>query len=312
MKVGRANSARALVGAAILGLAAFVLLIQYAPDTVAFSPNNYGWNGLQGVASAYGVNFTMSFSSLPSGAVLVISQPSIGFSGSDAASVRSFLLSGGTVLVADKSGVANSLLSKIGSDITILSSTTISDRTYNWKSASVPTALVLPGAKSQFRFLQNASGIALNQPSPLLISGSQAVTLAMTSEFSVASPSTSGAVGAQGPYVVMAAQRFGKGTLVVLGDSQFLLNSQWTIADNRALIGGLFGHGSVYFDASHWGATSIAQTKIILGELYAFVSGSPMRYIATLFIVGLALALVPSGSGSMILTGRKEDGAVER
>jgi len=296
MNAGSGNTARALAAAAVLGFVVFLLLVQYAPDTVAFSPNNYGWNGLQGVASTYGVNFTTSFSSLPPRAVLVITQPSIGFTSSDASAVSSFLSGGGTVLVADKSGVANSLLVKLGSVISVQNGYTISDSTYNWKSKSVPTALVLPGARSQFHFLENVSGIALNQPSPLVVSGPQGVDLAITSEFSVASSSTSGVNSTRGPYVVMAAQKFGSGTLIVVGDSQFLLNSEWTIADNRALIGGLFTHSDVYFDASHWGMTSIAQAKIVLGEFYAFVSAPPMRYIATLIMVALAIGFVPGVS----------------
>ena len=308
MNVGRGNTVRTLAAGVLLGVAAFLLLIQYAPDSVAFSPNNYGWNGLQQVASTYGVNFTTSFSSLPSSAVLVIGQPSINFTDTDAAAVRSFLSGGGTVLVADKSGVANSLLLRLGSTITIQNGRTISDGTYNWKSKSVPTALVLPNAKSQFPFLRNASGIALNQPSPLLISGPQGVALAVTSEFSVTSPVAGGVSGARGPYVVMAAQKFGPGTLIVVGDSQFLLNSEWNIADNRALIGGLFMHKEVYVDASHWGVTSIAQTKSVLGEFYSFVSAYPMRYIATLFVVGLALAFVPSGRQGRPIPFNREEG----
>lgn len=293
MSAERGNTVRSLAAATIMGLVAFLLLIQYAPDTVAFSSNNYGWNGLQSVASTYRVNFTSSFSTLPPRAVLVIGQPSISFTSSDAAAVKSFLSGGGTVLVADKSGVANSLLVNLGSTVKVQNGHTISDPLYNWKSKSVPTALVLPGSKHQFSFLENASGIALNQPCPLLVSGSRGVNLANTSEFSVASPPTKG-VNAHGPYVVMAAEKFGSGTLIVIGDSQFLLNSDWTIADNNAVIGGLFAHARVYFDASHWGVTSIAQTKIMLDMFFGSVSTSPTRYIVTMVFVGLALAFVPS------------------
>jgi len=119
MNVGRSNSARGMLAAVVLAVIAFVLLVQYAPDSVAFSPNNYGWNGLQEVSSAYNVNFTTSLSSLPAKSVLAILQPSVNFSSADASSVRSFLIGGGTVLVADKSGVANSLLQGIGSGIVI-------------------------------------------------------------------------------------------------------------------------------------------------------------------------------------------------
>ena len=289
MKVGGRDVARGVAAALALGFLAFVALVQYAPDSVAFSPNNYGWNGLQGVASTYGVSFTDSLASLPSRAVLVVSQPSIGFSRSDVASIENFLLGGGTLLVADKSGVANSLLKGLGSSVTIQSAYTISDQTYNWKGSTVPTALVLTNARSQFPFVANVTGIGLSQPSPLLVSNSKATDLAITSQFS-----TSNAPGnPRGPFVVMAAQRYGNGTLIVVGDSQLLLNSGWTIADNRALIGNLFANTSVFIDASHWGVSSIAQLKAELGDVYGFISASPWRYFMTLLLVGLALALVP-------------------
>ena len=291
MKVRGGNAARSLFAAAILGFLAFMLLVQYAPDSVAFSPNNYGWNGLQGVATTYSVNFTTSLSSVSPRAVLVISQPSINFSSADIAAVRSHLTSGGTVLVADKSGVANSLLTKVGSSILVQSQYTVDDRTYNWKSSGVPTALVLPSAKASFRFLANVTGIALNQPSPLDVSG-KASDLAITSQFSTYIDSSGRTV--KGPFVVMAAQRFGNGTLIVVGDSQFLLNSEWTIANNKILIGNLFANAGVYIDASHWGVSSIAQLKSELGQFYSFVSSSPLRYIATLFVIGAGLALVPT------------------
>src|ERR1700726_299034 len=47
---------RSIVGSLVLSFLLFLLLIAYAPDSVAFSPNNYGWNGLQDVYSAYGMH----------------------------------------------------------------------------------------------------------------------------------------------------------------------------------------------------------------------------------------------------------------
>ena len=292
MKVEKGNSIRGMLAAIILSVLAFVLLVQYAPDSVAFSPNNYGWNGLQGVSSAYHVKFTTSLSSLPTRAVLAILQPSVSFSSAYANSVRSFLLGGGTVLVADKSGVANSLLDRIGASITIESQYSISDSVYNWKAKSVPTALVPPGAVSRATYLANVSGIALNQPSPLALTSSEASQAALTSQFSETQ------TGAKGPFVVMATEKVGAGTLIVVGDSQLLLNSGWNIADNKVLIGNLFANTSVFIDASHWVnsplTSSTAQLKAGLGQIYTTISAVPLRYVFVLLMVGLALVLVPS------------------
>ena len=289
MNVSRRNSFRGILAAVLLAVLAFVLLVQYAPDSVAFSPNNYGWNGLQGVTSAYNVNFTTSLSSLPARGVLAIFQPSVDFSSTEANSVKSFLLGGGTVLVADKSGVANSLLMGIGADITIENQYSITDRVYNWKASSVPTALALPGVHAAY--LVNVSGIALNRPSPLALTGPAASQVAITSQFSETQ------AGAKGPFVVMASEMMGAGTLIVVGDSQFLLNSEWTIASNKVLIGNLFANTSVFIDASHWInsplTSSTAQVKAELGQIESTISTVPARYAFVLLMVGVALILVP-------------------
>ena len=289
MNVGMNNSARGMLAAVLLAVLAFVLLVQYAPDSLAFSPNNYGWNGLQGVSSAYNVNFTTSLSSLPARGVLAILQPSVNFSSADANSVKNFLLRGGTVLVADKSGVANSLLRGIGAAITIESQYSISDPVYNWRAKSVPTALVLPNTGAAY--LANVSGIALNQPSPLALANSAASQVAVTSQFSETQ------TGARGPFVVMASERMGAGTLIVVGDPQFLLNSEWAIANNKVLIGNLFANTSVFIDASHWMSSpltsSTAQVKAGLRQISATISTFPLRYVFVLMMVGVALVLVP-------------------
>ena len=292
MNVGRRNSARGILAAIMLAVLAFVLLVQYAPDSVAFSPNNYGWNGLQGISSAYNVNLTASFSSFPTKSILAILQPSVNFSSSDANSVKSFILGGGTVLVADKSGVANSLLSGMGAAIMIESQFSISDPVYNWKGQSVPTALVLPTVHAAY--LANVTGLALNHPSPLSLTSSQASEVAITSQFSQTQ------VGNKGPFVVMASEKMGAGTLIVVGDSQLLLNSEWTIANNKILIGNLFANRSVFIDTSHWISSpltsSTAQAKAELGQIYATVSAVPLRYVFAILMVGLDLLLIPQTS----------------
>jgi len=297
VKVRNINSARALVGAILLGILAFVILVQYAPDSVAFSPNNYGWNGLQGVASTYHVNFTTTLTGLPTDGVLAVLQPAINYSSGDANDVKDYLFAGGTVLVADKSGVANSLLQGVGSGISIESQFSIGDPVYNWRAKTVPTALVLPGAANRAPFASNVSGLALSQPSPLALGNSGAVQVAVSSQFSEVQG------GTMGPFTVVASERMGNGVLIVVGDSQFLLNSEWTIASNKVLIGNLFANRSVFIDASHWSSSpltsSTAQVKAELRQTYAILTAVPMRYAFTAGLVLLGLVLVPS-------RGRKE------
>lgn len=289
MRVGRRNAVRGVSAGVLLAVLAFTIIVQYAPDSVAFSPNNYGWNGMQEVASAYRLNLTASLASIPSDGVLAIVQPSASFGPNDASSVKGFLGGGGTLLVADKSGVSNSLLRGIGSAITIDSRYSIIDQVFNWKAPSVPTALVLSIANDSL--LTHVRGIALNHPSPLILGGPDALKVAITSQFSSVQS------GARGPFVVVASERLGNGTLIVVGDSQFLMNSEWTIADNRIMIGNLFANRAVFIDTSHWSisplTSSTAQVKARLNSLYGAISGIPTRYGFVLALVLVAFLLVP-------------------
>ena len=298
MNVGRLNAARSTVVAVVFGVLLFVILVNYAPDSVSFSPNNYGWDGIRGVYLTYRINFTNSISSVPINSTFVVLQPNTVFSPADIEVVRTHLTRGGVVLVADNSGVANSLLRGLGSGIVIQSDLSVNDPTYNWRAQSLPTAFVLSGAPAQFRFAANVSAIALDKPSPLLLKSSADVSIASTSPFSFDEASSGTGKVAHGPFVVIAAEKVGTGTLVVIGDPQLLLNAEWTISDNPVLIRNLFSGTKVFIDASHWTAgpltSSTAQVKAGFGELFDAISGVPAKYVVTVLFIGFGLAMVPS------------------
>lgn len=295
--MGGRNASRGVIGAAILAFLLFVVLVNYAPDAVALSPNNYGWNGLHDVASRYDLGFTTSLSSISPRSVLVVMEPSVAYSAEDANNVRGFLAGGGTLLVADKSGVANSLLEGLGVPIYIQSGYAIDDPVYNWKAKTVPTALVPPSSAARFPQAANVTGLALNQPSPLGVSPG-AFVIGSTSQLSYDVVEGTSARVASGPFAVAAVAKVGPGTVFVVGDPQLLFNSEWTVADNEALIGNLFSGVNVLIDASHWSAgplsSSTAQLKAEFGEVYEAVSAPPTSYVVALAMVVVAIGLAPT------------------
>ncbi len=309
MNVGRRNFARTLAAAGIVAFLAFLLLVAYAPDAVPYSPNNYGWNGIEGVSSAYNVVFASSLASLPSGrTVLVELQPTTSFSPNDVKAVARYVSGGGTLLVADSSGDANGLLQGLGTGITIEDQLAVNDPIYNWKAPQLPVALAIPGKASSFPFMKGVQEIALNEPSPLGLSLTENSTIAITSPMSfdvnrTAEQTALAALGAAPPdvstgqFAIAAADRMGSGTIVVVGDSQLLTNSGWNVADNRVLLNNLFANSTVVIDASHWTTSpltsSTAQLKGHLSQAYQTASASPMRYILTAGFVAVSIALVP-------------------
>ncbi len=307
MNVTKVNTARAIALGTVVSVILFLILIEYAPDSVSFSANNYGWDGLKDVASNYRVNFTNSYASLPQNSVLVMMQPTVTYTPGDIQGVRSFLAKGGTVLIADKSGLANSLLSGLGAGVSIESGLVVNDPIYNWKAQTTPTALVVPGTSSTFPSVTNVTGLAFSGPAPLSVTG-KATRLAESSplSYSVNASQSSGFLGvvgqqqpqlAKGPFAVLSGQKLLNGTLYVVGDSQFILNSEWNIADNEQFIANLFSTRNVFVDSSHWATSPVtsssAQLKVEVAAAYSVVSAVPARYFATLGIIAFAVGLTP-------------------
>jgi hypothetical protein len=297
---------RSAIGSAILGVLIVIALANFAPDASPYSPNNYGWNGVRDLASHYPVQFVNSLVGLKNQrAVLLIMQPANSFSPSQAQEVYLFAFDGGRVVLAGDSPALNSLLQAMGTAVTIQGQYSIRDATYNWKGQTLPVALVNQSLVNAFGFLAGLNGVAMDQPSPLVIAAnSSAQPAALTSSLSfetVRSSSladipligSSSGVIAKGPFVVAAAESLGAGTVVVLGDSQFFTNSLWNTADNDALMANLFSNATVYVDASHWQGNTGASLRGDFAAFYSQASGSPLRYLLTLAFVGVAVGTLP-------------------
>ncbi len=309
---------RSIAAALALTFLLFLLLLAYAPDSVAFSPNNYGWNGLHDVVTTYDLHPASSADTLAfvqdSGAnettILLEVQPVVPFSSLDALIIKNFVTSGGTLLIADNSGTSNSLLAQMGVGIRILSNYTVNDLVYNWKAPALPTAIVTPAERARFAYLSNVRGIAMDEPSPLSISRGVALLASSSPESFGANRSQltssqnplqllNGDVGAglqrltKGPFPVVAQQNLGNGSVIVFGDSQFFTNPVWNVGDNRVLTGNLFSHSQVYLDTSHWQANTAGEVKAELFSVYALIAQSPFEYLATAGIVAAVLLVLP-------------------
>jgi hypothetical protein len=306
MVTQRSVLVRSAVGSAVIGVLIFVALVNFAPDATPYSPNNYGWNGVRDLATHYRVQFVDSLGGLkPREAALAIMQPVDSFTQDEAQEVYSFVLGGGTVVVAGDSPSSNSLLQAMGTGIAIQGQYGIEDATYNWKGEDLPVALVNPSAAQAFTFLASVKGVAMDQPSPLVIApGSHARPAAASSplSFEVERSSSLGnfpvigsgpATIATGPFVVAAAESIGTGNVLVVGDPLLFTNSLWSVAENGVLMANLFSNATVYVDASHWPVNTVASLKADLGTLYAQASSTPMRYVLSLASAAVAVGTLP-------------------
>jgi hypothetical protein len=298
LRVNYLREIKFIAAPVVLAVILFIALLAYAPDAVPFSTNNYGWNGLQQVSSQYSLHPIGSFNDLQSTnrSVLLIDGPVSSFTPGQASAALDFVKSGGTLVVADSSGSSNSLLGLMHAGIKIESGLAVYDNVYNWKAPSLPNSLVLPAASGAFptTFAQ-VSGIALNDPSPLLLNGS-AIPAAETSPSSVETNRSSAPnpnAVASGPFTVAAIEKIGAGNLLTVGDSEFLTNSMIGLAGNRVLVSNLFANSTVYLDTSHWPLNTVGSLKADLLQAYSAMTGSYLRYLFTLLIIGAVIGIRP-------------------
>ena len=295
---------KSIAGSAIIATLLFIILLTYAPTSTAFATNNYGWNGLHDVAQTYSISSINSFSypaSERNGTVLLIVAPTQNFTQSEASRALDYVKGGGVLVVADSFGYSNTLLAGMGVNIRIEQNYVVNDPLYNWKAQSLPIAFI---ASAQYPFLANVRGLALDQPSPLLVTTTAARVAAVSSSRSFTlNRSEQGAFPlfqaanakpiASGPFPMVAVEQMGAGEIVVIGDSSFFTNSVWKSANNNVLINNLLSNSTVYLDTSHWQVNTGDYIKAEFLYLYTAFSGFPLRYILAAAFVLVAVALLP-------------------
>ncbi len=172
--------------------------------------------------------------------LLVVAHPGRPYGEDELEAIDGFLADGGTVLVADASGEANSLLAPHGLLIERV-------------------LLAEPNATTDFAVGSRSLPVPLQAPTALqVLPDAQATLLASSSAGSFLDRDGDGLVAAgdlPGPFPVAASVAVGKGRLVAVADDQLLAAKDDSIrAWRRALLGNLLPDGGlVLVDESHGG-----------------------------------------------------------
>ncbi len=316
-KKSRKPLIRSILGSIVIGFIIFLVVGAYAPDSSAFSPNNYGWNGLHTIYTTYSFQPVNSLGDIKlppvtfqNRTVLLILQPATNFSNSDVLAVKSFLTAGGTVMVADNYGYSNFLLKQLKAGVQISKNLVVVDPLYNWKSPVLSVGAVPRSLSVSSRILTHVSGIAMDEASPLKISGHPTLTaFAFSSQVSFATTRTlvqSNPLSAlttinigklprneTGSLPLMTTQRIANGTLIVSGDPNLFMNELLGVADNARFASNLFGNSTVYLDTSHWAPDTSVGFKSELSGIYSELSQFPINYLATIGIVEAGVLTTP-------------------
>lgn len=163
--------------------------------------------------------------------VLLIVSPSIDFSSSEAEELKRFLEKGGTVFIADDSGIANTLLEKIGVRARF-SKDKVKDLFYS-KNENFPIVLVEDENSGKFN-------LTLNAPS---------VILGVKGEISTSRASV---LKEMGEYTIFADLKYGNGRIFLFSDPSALMNEMLNENMEFALnLIEILGNGTFYFDEAH-------------------------------------------------------------
>ncbi|MBX0297794.1 DUF4350 domain-containing protein [Haloarcula nitratireducens] len=262
---------------------AITLFVAAGTSSASLGAYNPAWDGTSEVRDAAQANGTettiarnvSAYNAVtPDRTVAVALSPDEAY-GEDAAAVRSFVRSGGTLLVAEDYGThGNSLLAAIGADARV-TGTPLRDEQRAGPSPAFPKAT----PTANHTYTSGVDGLMLNHGS--VVEPGNATTLMASSEFSYLDTNTNeelddDEVLERRP--VVTVESVGEGTVLVVSDPSIFLNSMLERSDNAAFLQAIISnHDHVLLDISHTAAIPpLVAARLTLQQsgMAAFVAGS--------------------------------------
>jgi hypothetical protein len=269
---------RSYAAVAVMAVAIALLIISMtapvASSSADFSIFNSGWNGTSQLAvltyqtgkfapafqvQSTGTDVTIEQADLttidldPDANALVIIGPTKAFTSAEGAHVSEFVRAGGELLLADDFGTGNSLLQGIGAT-SRFSGDLVVDLAYDKQ----PEFSVLFDLRTD-PLTKNVSTLLLNYPSSLSINTTTTEAVAYSS---IASWLDTNGNRLQewgeprGPFPMIARERMGAGSILLISDPSVLINGMRDNMDNGVFGTNVIdevcaGRTAVYFDESH-------------------------------------------------------------
>ena len=274
----RGKLAKGYVSIIVIGVVAVLLLVSMLAPVVSSSEDfaiyNTSWNGTSGLAIStfelgkFSPSFELSNTGTsmevvqmgldeldlePGDSALAIIGPSTAFTASEGELVGEFVRNGGVLLLADDFGTGNTLLEGMGAK-SRLSGNLAMDLAFNKK----PEFSVCFDLRSD-PLTKNVSALLLNYPSSINVDAETTKPIAYTSVASwldLNNDMLQEFGEPRGPFVVMARESLGAGSIVLLSDPSLLINGMREYLNNSALSDNIVnemctGRTSVFFDESH-------------------------------------------------------------
>jgi hypothetical protein len=269
-----------------IAIAAIVLLFftRFYYSESNFSLSNPAWNGVSNLTSYTTKNLDQlsDLSDKGEGDTLLVAGPTVNYTEDDSRYVLSFLHRGGTVIVADDYGTANTLLANISSPITFNQQPLCQDDSY-YKNPAFPIITNFNTSP----YTTNVSEMILNHPVSLNVSADTEI-VASTSRVGWIDADENNYINNEerfGYYPVIASASFDPGTLLVIGDPDLLTNGMAVRGDNSRFVANLLQGKTIYIDVSHGhGTPPLAEAFYILK--YDLIT--QLLCILLVFLIGYA------------------------
>jgi len=256
------------------------------PSTDDLSPYNPLWNGLSRLVSDFGGRvITLKDIKLiypPRSIILVIGFDK-NISEEDLSYVKSYVLRGGVLVIADEREEVNKFLESLDISASV-SGEIVADYVFMYRNPLLPIAFAKISGDNLSIYLNYASYINISRPG-------EGVCVAYTSLYSFIDKDLSGSRETSepyGPFCVVYLVRIGDGYVYLISDSSVFINSMINLGDNERFIKYLVDGRDLYilYEPVSVSVYSIFRGYII--SFYAMILGTWLRYPAAL-IVALTL-----------------------
>jgi hypothetical protein len=267
----------ALLVAFVCLIAVVVLAARFYFSDGDFNMTNPAWNGISNIIGARPLYGLSGLSGVSSADTLLIIGPAENYTYDESLQVSSFLRRGGSVVVMDDFGKANSMLRAIDSPISINPVPLCQYDNY-YKNQTFPIISNIADTP----YTKNVSTLVMNHPVALDVTG-DAEIIASTSGYGWLDRNCNSMLDngeRAGTYPVAACSDYGNGELIVVSDPDLFINGMLDKGDNLVFMRGLL-HGNVWADVSHGHSVSP------LGRIYY-----PLRYDPVVQLAALALIIL--------------------
>ncbi len=276
-----------------------LLAVWLYPSLGDFRQANSSWNGINRFSTASGATILRSLDNLPAGSqnTVLISIPAEPLSPESLSTVKSFVASGGTLIIFDHFGFGNDILSSLGLSVRF-DRAQLLDTLFCLKNPNLPkiTDFSSPLAAAGIK------GIILDHPT-VLDNVDQNHALAWSSSYSSLDSNDNSVRDAgepAGPFVVAAAYPVGNGTVDIVSDPGLIINALLGQNDNyafvRYLTSGTGGQARIMIDGEHFTQTPLDIAKVRMdGARTAVSSPFILAGIVAAIAIGVYLLMLKKG-----------------